>query len=187
MSLLKFYLKVQETEEQILRIGASLCIATKIQTPSVCAFGMNLLGAEMIKVMRTMEINTAEVCYFLLGDDSCDEAIENPTHLWTVPIPLHRNPPVQRISFPIAEAPKLKVLHLTDTHLDPLYVEGSNAVCAEPMCCRSGDKHGKSFKAAGKWGDYRCDVPKCTFVHLLDHISETHKVRIRIMFITIMQ
>ena len=50
----------------------------------------------------------------------------------------------------------LKVLHLSDTHWDPYYLEGSNANCGEPMCCRhtSGPVLYIDDKA-GFWGDYR--------------------------------
>ena len=35
----------------------------------------------------------------------------------------------------------LKVLHITDVHIDVKYQEGTNAVCNQPLCCRS-DSHG---------------------------------------------
>ncbi|KAJ8940101.1 hypothetical protein NQ318_016017, partial [Aromia moschata] len=73
-------------------------------------------------------------------------------------------------------APTFKVLHLSDTHYDPYYMEGSNADCAEPLCCRftNGPAANKE-SAAGKWGDYRkCDSPKVTVDNMLQHIQETH-------------
>lgn len=30
----------------------------------------------------------------------------------------------------------LNIVQITDTHYDPKYKEGSNAVCFEPACCR---------------------------------------------------
>ena len=39
----------------------------------------------------------------------------------------------------------LKVLHLTDPHIDPYYVEGSNAVCEGPLCCNA-DSGAYKFK-----------------------------------------
>ena len=30
----------------------------------------------------------------------------------------------------------MKVLHITDTHLDNSYTEGARVECNEPMCCR---------------------------------------------------
>ena len=35
----------------------------------------------------------------------------------------------------------LKVLHITDVHIDVNYKEGTNAVCNQPLCCRS-NSHG---------------------------------------------
>lgn len=32
----------------------------------------------------------------------------------------------------------LTIVHITDTHTDPLYAAGSLADCAEPVCCREG-------------------------------------------------
>lgn len=69
-------------------------------------------------------------------------------------------------------------MHISDTHYDPHYVEGSNADCNEPLCCRI--TNGRPLtpnSAAGKWGDYRkCDSPKRTVDHMLDHIADTHTV-----------
>lgn len=32
----------------------------------------------------------------------------------------------------------LTIVHITDTHTDPLYAVGSLADCDEPLCCREG-------------------------------------------------
>lgn len=72
--------------------------------------------------------------------------------------------------------PTFKVLHLSDTHFDPYYLEGSEADCSEPLCCRLTNGHPRVPQgAAGRWGDYRkCDTPKRTIDHMLQHISTTH-------------
>ncbi|KAJ8912496.1 hypothetical protein NQ315_004003, partial [Exocentrus adspersus] len=88
-----------------------------------------------------------------------------------VPKPTIVDPKVSEVN-----APTFKVLHLSDTHYDPYYMEGGNADCAEPLCCRltNGPATTKD-KAAGKWGDYRkCDTPKITVDNMLQHIQETH-------------
>jgi sphingomyelin phosphodiesterase len=38
-----------------------------------------------------------------------------------------------------ADAPKLRILHITDLHIDNDYIPGSNSDCGEPICCRQGD------------------------------------------------
>lgn len=36
----------------------------------------------------------------------------------------------------------IKVVHIADTHIDPLYVEGASTECGKPICCRYGfSKH----------------------------------------------
>ena len=57
--------------------------------------------------------------------------------------------------FLLQEAKPIRVLHLSDTHFDPEYVEGSNADCSEPLCCRATSGAPKNQKsAAGRFGDY---------------------------------
>lgn len=82
-------------------------------------------------------------------------------------------------------SPTLKVLHLSDIHWDPEYLEGSNAVCTDPMCCRasSGDVI-NATDAAGYWGDRRgCDIPWRTIENAVAHIAQQHSV---LMFIVLL-
>jgi len=69
------------------------------------------------------------------------------------------------------------VLHLSDTHFDPYYTEGSNAACSEPLCCRSTDGiPSVATNGAGRWGDYRkCDTPRQTIESMLHHIANYHQ------------
>lgn len=63
-----------------------------------------------------------------------------------VPKPDPRDIPLPKEGFPT-----FKVLHLSDTHYDPYYTEGTNADCNEPLCCRL--THGRPHtphNAAGK-------------------------------------
>lgn len=44
-----------------------------------------------------------------------------------------------------AGSPKLRILHVSDIHIDPGYEVGSKVKCGEPLCCRQGDgKAGKN-------------------------------------------
>lgn len=74
--------------------------------------------------------------------------------------------------------PQFKVLHLSDTHFDPYYEEGTNADCNEPLCCRlTNGPAANPQSRAGRWGDYRkCDTPKRTIDNMLQHIVSTHTV-----------
>jgi len=63
-----------------------------------------------------------------------------------------------------------EIIQVTDIHLDPLYLVGSEADCGEPLCCREVDSHVKS--KSGYWGTYPCDLPKVTLSNALSEISK---------------
>jgi sphingomyelin phosphodiesterase len=64
--------------------------------------------------------------------------------------------------------------HISDTHTDFRYEEGANADCDLPMCCRATDGTPASDSAkAGRWGNYRCDLPNHTFQAALNDLK-TH-------------
>jgi sphingomyelin phosphodiesterase len=74
------------------------------------------------------------VCSFVIGD-ACGD-VYNPLHEWEVMFPPVPKPAAVEQKIPEMTAPTFKVLHLSDTHYDPYYHEGSNAACSEPLCCR---------------------------------------------------
>ncbi|EEC06961.1 sphingomyelin phosphodiesterase, putative, partial [Ixodes scapularis] len=82
--------------------------------------------------------------------------------------------------FPLQSGcPTLRVLHLSDTHVDMGYEEGSLANCEEPLCCRANDgrPRGPEHVAAGHWGYFKhCDIPPRTFENMLKHIRDCQKI-----------
>ncbi|THH11063.1 hypothetical protein EW145_g904 [Phellinidium pouzarii] len=58
---------------------------------------------------------------------------------------------------------RLKVLHLSDFHLDPRYTTGAEANCTSNLCCREGNVASSSpnetIFPAPRFGSYRCDTP----------------------------
>ena len=71
---------------------------------------------------------------------------------------------------------QLKILHISDTHWDPLYKEGTLAACKDFLCCR--EESGEAYDeddVAGYWGDLRkCDTPFRTLEALYRHINRQH-------------
>lgn len=63
----------------------------------------------------------------------------------------------------------LRIAHITDVHLDLDYRVGSEAECGDVICCH---EHGKNVtRAAGKFGDYKCDTPGRTVRSLLNSLN----------------
>ncbi|XP_071442023.1 sphingomyelin phosphodiesterase-like isoform X1 [Hetaerina americana] len=175
VGLLQHYIKTGRTASDIIRITKHFCVNLKIQTPRVCDGITELFGGEVTYVLKRVDIGPDEVCSFVIGD-ACGE-VDNPSHEWKVqfpPVPkpaIVNNPPPKP-----GTTPTFKVLHLSDTHFDPYYEEGTNAECNEPLCCRlTNGRPLHPSAAAGRWGDYRkCDTPKRTVDSMLEHISNTH-------------
>ena len=62
-------------------------------------------------------------------------------------------------------------IHISDIHFDARYLEGANALCERPLCCRASDvlpANQTQFRAAGKWGDYNCDTAPVLLENLWD-------------------
>ncbi|CAG7817877.1 unnamed protein product [Allacma fusca] len=85
-----------------------------------------------------------------------------------------------KIKVPLySETPSLplKILHLTDIHVDRLYTVGSNAVCENQiLCCHEDDgKPANQSVTAGKYGTGKgCDLPTWTFENALKSIKISH-------------
>ena len=67
----------------------------------------------------------------------------------------------------------VKVVHITDIHLDPLYTPETKADCSDALCCRPESGYpDKDEKPAGFYGDFMCDIPIWTAQLGLESIME---------------
>ncbi|KJA28633.1 hypothetical protein HYPSUDRAFT_34088 [Hypholoma sublateritium FD-334 SS-4] len=62
-----------------------------------------------------------------------------------------------------ASGQRLKVLHMSDFHLDPRFATGAEANCTSGLCCRSNNHNNQSpnqvMMPAPRYGAYLCDTP----------------------------
>jgi sphingomyelin phosphodiesterase len=56
----------------------------------------------------------------------------------------------------------LRILHVSDLHVDTMYVTGGNSDCTSPLCCRS-MVGANATNAASLWGAYTCDLTPTMF------------------------
>lgn len=176
VALLQHFVETDKPEEEIAHIAYTVCSTLKLDSDRVCAGIVNLFKDEMMYIFRRTTLGPQEVCGVLLGNECA--RITSPLHNWTVPLTPFPKPQLEDVVEPPLGAPVSRVLHLSDTHLDPYYLEGANADCKELMCCRIADGPAPTAaQAAGKWGDYRnCDTPLRTLKHMLKHIRENHQI-----------
>ncbi|EIM92336.1 Metallo-dependent phosphatase [Stereum hirsutum FP-91666 SS1] len=132
---------------------SSTCEATYEGTP---------LGAMVTQVLASADVGGFDgqmICENFFSS-ACPVAPTTPLNLtgWFAkpkpdPLPAPKVPSGER----------LKVLHLSDLHLDPRYAIGAEANCSSGLCCRE-NNHNKaspnaSILAAPRYGSFLCDSP----------------------------
>jgi 3',5'-cyclic AMP phosphodiesterase CpdA len=77
---------------------------------------------------------------------------------------LFPKPKPKNAKAPIASGKRVKVLHLSDFHLDPRYYVSSEANCTGGLCCRTNAHDpnlpmGQVSIPAPLYGAFKCDIP----------------------------
>ncbi|CAB3361410.1 Hypothetical predicted protein [Cloeon dipterum] len=156
--------------------GVNLCLDLNVQTERVCRGVLEMFVDMFYYILTernsTEPVTAAEACGFLVFPTCW---VDNPRYQWTLDLDfLGPKPTPETPQLPPAGSPVLKVLQLTDIHVDPNYSVGGNGDCDEPTCCRVDQGAPVNSTPAGYWGDYRdCDLPVHSFINLLEQTS-TH-------------
>lgn len=155
----------------IMKFIYKICRTFHIEDEKVCKGVVKEFQSEFFYVIKNVTLTPEEVCGIIIGPQCTSK--KDPYDKWNVTFPKTPKPPVTPIKPPKPGSPKLRILHLSDIHLDPLYKEGTNTDCGEPLCCRADNgPPKKGIRGAGKWGDYRsCDVPPRTLDNLFQHLK----------------
>ncbi|KAL4223137.1 Sphingomyelin phosphodiesterase [Mactra antiquata] len=159
------------TIDDVVKYTTDACIMLKIEDVRVCKAIVQEFKSELFGVVQRLAYSPKEVCSYALGTD-CGEPY-NPEAMWNITLPDIPKPPIVPPVLPKPGSPTLKVLHLTDYHMDKEYTQGSNAKCGEPLCCRADDgQPAPGDTPAGLYGDYRnCDTAPSTADNLFKHLS----------------
>uniref|UniRef100_A0A914CC62 Sphingomyelin phosphodiesterase n=1 Tax=Acrobeloides nanus TaxID=290746 RepID=A0A914CC62_9BILA len=177
------------TEDKIDTFVTNFCMDLKIIQNYTCHEIVVEYGSELYFVIERAITTPSELCG--LFDASCGNPVNLYNEPWSISLPPKTVNTTSPWPAPQNPPSTLKVLHLSDIHIDRWYVEGSEADCNSDvllkeyaLCCRDytndGDttmrKSKDSVKTpAGHWGaPYTCDIPYRTFEHAMKHISQTH-------------
>ena len=101
----------------------------------VCSYIINEFRDEFITVALKLILHPDWLCYAALGP-SCGEPPDI-FPFWNVTIPGNK-PKSQPLVRPLHGLPVLKVVQLSDVHVDLAYKPGGVKDCGEPLCCREG-------------------------------------------------
>ena len=139
---------------------SNVCIDLRIQHPDVCRGAIARQGPVIASTLRRISPNkhsASLLCQKLWG--MC------PTHEIPEDWPAERFP--SPLTVPVTPKPanrsgkNLKIVHISDLHVDPQYLPGAEAICDKPLCCRADSTTpGQPVKLpASEFGSSRCDTP----------------------------
>lgn len=140
----------------------SLCQATGFTTNATCqtTYEAGSFGATWTQILSKADVTGLDgqhICYYL--GSYCSEP--NATATYKAVFPKEKP---ENATKPAASGERVKVLHLSDLHLDSRYEYGSEANCTSSMCCRhqspaSNGSVAEVVMPAPLFGYYKCDSP----------------------------
>ncbi|CAG2110458.1 unnamed protein product, partial [Medioppia subpectinata] len=164
---------VLKTPDVLKSAAKTICKTPGVVEPNrVCVGTLNIMSDPVVYILQNSTITIPEMCGVLLDPQCMQHLGLNVTQAvnWVLPLPKPK---------PFNPSPdsgkQMKMLHMTDIHLDLYYTPGSNALCDEPMCCRS-TSHGHNY-SAGYWSETAsvCDTPLSFTEEAVKHIGNNHK------------
>ena len=132
---------------------------TQFEDLDVCAGFVNEEAPVLAEALRTLTVGSrtaTTVCAAFLGLCPYPDVLPIP-----VTIPARETQTKKKVQKQKSAAP-LRIVHLSDLHIDRAYISGSNWNCTKPICCRSytpADAPGVTDYAAGPFGSAKCDTP----------------------------
>ncbi|KAJ6467127.1 Metallo-dependent phosphatase-like protein [Mycena vulgaris] len=153
-------------------ISIALCEALGLQgSTEACEVGFGQFG---LADVLTQVISNADAICFEFANGACPRPPTTPSNLtgWFAktkpdPLPAPRTPSGER----------LKVLHLSDFHIDPRFKTGAEANCSSGLCCRENafaqSSPNATLMPAPRFGSYLCDTPYALALAALESIPGT--------------
>jgi hypothetical protein len=147
--------------EMIPDAMVALCKATKFTSNASCedTYEASSFGAIWTQILVLADVGGLDGQYICnsLNSNFCPRPYTLPSNV-TFPKPKPTNA--------VAPAPagkRVKVLHMSDFHLDPRYGPGAEANCTAGFCCRynvvNSASPNASLLSASLYGAYKCDTP----------------------------
>ena len=139
----------------------SLCELFKLHSNSTCQldFAASNDGYIWTQVLALADVQGTDgeyICW-TLSTSFCPKP-------YTIPQkPVFPKPKPANAQAPKASGKRVKVLHMSDIHLDPRYAVSSEANCTSHLCCRANtpnpDFNGSISIPASAYGSFACDSP----------------------------
>ncbi|KAH9950917.1 Metallo-dependent phosphatase-like protein [Amylocystis lapponica] len=158
--------------EQGPNLAVRVCEYFNYSTTCEQEYGFYTMGTVITQLMTFADVGGYDgqsICNIFLG--LCPLPPTSPldlTNWFAKPKPNPLPPPRK------ATGERLKVLHVSDLHIDPRYTNGAEADCSAYLCCRPGSFNSGSpnqtVLPAPRYGAYDCDAPYSLILAALEAI-----------------
>ncbi|TIA10316.1 sphingomyelin phosphodiesteras-like protein [Aureobasidium pullulans] len=154
----------------------SLCKKYKLQSNETCEenYEATTFGAVWTQILALSDVAGLDGQYICnrLSSTFCSFPKTSPLNTTG----LFKKPKPTNYTIPKASGERIKVLHMSDIHLDPRYAVGSEANCTSSLCCRANNFNtalptGEISLPAPYYGDFKCDSPYGLVLAALDSIA----------------
>lgn len=141
-----------------------LCKKYRLHSNSTCEedYSTNTFGSVWTQILRFADLAGSDGKYICnsLSSTFCPKQITLPLNVSS----LFPKPKPANATAPKPSGKRVKVLHMSDFHLDPRYSAASEANCSSSMCCRTNVENallgaGQVALPAPLYGAYKCDTP----------------------------
>lgn len=141
-----------------------LCKKYRLHSNSTCEedYSTNTFGSVWTQILRFADLAGSDGKYICnsLSSTYCPKQITLPLNVSS----LFPKPKPANATAPKPSGKRVKVLHMSDFHLDPRYSAASEANCSSSMCCRTNVENallgaGQVALPAPLYGAYKCDTP----------------------------
>lgn len=142
----------------------SLCNETGLYSQKVCEenFRADAFGAIWTQVLAFADVSGADGPYICNSISSTFCPTPAPIEIDFSQFFSKSKP--KNVRLPKPSGKRVKVLHMSDFHLDPRYKVGSEGNCSTRLCCRSNEENldlppGQISLPAPSFGYFKCDTP----------------------------
>lgn len=150
------------------------CKRLEIESNAVCDGIVTTFKPVVLTLLRELKLTADEVCGLILPSTCYSPDLSWNKIKWNITIPGKILKPDSKHNHVKQSAPStLKVLQISDIHVDKAYAPNSSVDCSDPLCCRTNETIKNHSRLAGYWGSLGyCDTPYWTLEALLQHLSK---------------
>ena len=154
----------QKAPTRVPDLLVRLCETFKFSSNATCVedYAVTNFGAIWTQVLALADVGGLDGRYICndVSSTFCPRPTTSPLNVTG----LFPKPKPSNFTIPRPSGDRVKVLHLSDFHLDPRYFAGSEANCTTGLCCRtnvhaSGASVGQISLPAPLYGAFKCDTP----------------------------